>query len=118
MHDALTVYFNGEKFAGLILAGAAMAIIVVALLLSRGGSGVRSLAVTLGLLALVELAIGVGLYLRTSPQVERLEVQIRADEAGFYSAEHARMARVQRNFVIIEYADSRSSSPPRSSRCS
>jgi hypothetical protein len=74
MHDALTVYFNGE-------------------------------AITLTLIALVEMAIGVGLYLRTGPQLQRLEAQLRVDEAAFHSAESARMARVQRNFVIIEYAE-------------
>jgi hypothetical protein len=105
MHDALMVYFDGEKHAGLLLAGIAVAVGMAAALMFRARLDLRSLAVTLGVLALAELALGVGLYLRTGPQVGRLVEQLRSDAAGFYSGEGARMARVQRTFVLVEYAE-------------
>jgi hypothetical protein len=105
MHDALTVYFNGEKSAGLVLAGLATTAIVFASLLFRAGGGFRSFATTLVLLALAEAALGVGLHARTGPQVRGLEDQLRSDSPSFYSAERARMARVQRNFVLVEYVE-------------
>jgi hypothetical protein len=61
--------------------------------------------VTIGIFALAEIALGAGLYLRTGPQVSRLEGQLRLDAPGYYSAEAARMLRVQRNFVIVEYVE-------------
>jgi hypothetical protein len=68
MQDALTVYFDGEKYAGLLLAGIAGSVMIAAAIMFRSGAGLRSFAVTLGVLALAEIALGVGLYVRTGPQ--------------------------------------------------
>jgi len=105
MHEALTTYFQGEKNAGLLLTGMAIAALLAAGVLVRQRFDLRSFAVTLGVLALVELGIGVGLYLRTGPQVDRLLDQLRSDPEAFRAAEGARMARVQRNFATIEYVE-------------
>jgi hypothetical protein len=37
--------------------------------------------------------------------VTRLDEQLRSDPTAFYLGEAARMARVQKNFVIIEYIE-------------
>jgi hypothetical protein len=50
-------------------------------------------------------AIGVGLHLRTGPQVSSLIAQLGSDGARFFADEGARMARAQRNFVIIQYVE-------------
>jgi len=105
MHDALTIYFNGEKNAGLFIAVIGAAVIVAALVLFRARADFRPFALTLGIVALVEIAIGVGLYLRTDPQVGRLRAQLDSSPSSFYTDEGARMARVQRNFVAIEYVE-------------
>jgi hypothetical protein len=105
MQDAMTVYFDGEKYAGLLLAGSAVAVVVVAAIMFRAGATVRPFAMTLGILALAEIVLGLGLYLRTGPQVKRLDQQLRSDPPQFYSAEAARMSRVQRTFVAIEYGE-------------
>src|SRR5437867_7578415 len=114
MHDALMIYFNGEKNAGLFLAGIGLAELAAAALLFR--QDLRSLAATIGVLALAEIALGVGLYLRTDPQVGRLVSQLGAEPARFYTDEGARMARVQRNFVTSNTSSWRSSSGRRSWR--
>lgn len=95
MHDSLMVYFDGEKYAGLFLAGLGLAVIAAAVILFR----FRSFAITLIVLAVAEIAMGVGLYLKTGPQVARLMTQTD------YADETARMARVQRNFVVIEIVE-------------
>jgi hypothetical protein len=105
MHDALTIYFNGEKNAGLFIAVIGAAIVAAALVLFRARADFRSFALTLGILALVEIAIGVGLYVKTDPQAGRLRAQLDSNPARFYTDEGARMARVQRNFVLIEYVE-------------
>jgi len=103
MRDALTIYFEGEKSAGLFLACIGVAELAAAALLYR--ADLRSFATTIGVLALAEIALGVGLYLRTDPQVGRLVSQLGAEPARFYVDESARMARVQSNFVIVEYVE-------------
>jgi hypothetical protein len=42
MQDALTVYFNGEKYAGLLLAGVAVAVVIAAFIMLRAGGAVRA----------------------------------------------------------------------------
>src|SRR5262245_7422047 len=105
MHDAMTIYFNGEKNAGLFLAAIGIVIVVGATLLFRARTDYRSFAITLGLVALVEVAIGAGLYLKTDPQVGRLRAHLDSNAATFYADEGARMTRVQSNFVVIEYVE-------------
>jgi len=101
----LTIYFNGEKNAGLFIAVVGAAIVAAAVVLFRARSDFRSFALTLGIVALVEIAIGVGLYLKTDPQVGRLRAQLDSSPSNLYADEGARMARVQRNFVVIEYVE-------------
>src|SRR5919197_1165175 len=105
MLDALHVYFDGEKYAGLLLAAFAAGVIVAAATIVRGGQGLRSFALTLGAVSLLEIALGLGLYARTGPQVRRLTAQLESDPPRFYEAEAPRMARVQRTFVIVEYVE-------------
>ena len=105
MQDALMVYFDGEKNAGLLLAGIAVAVLIAAAIMFRARLDLRSFAVTLGVLAVAQMALGVGLYLRTDPQVIRLVEQLRSDATGFHSTERARMTRVQRNFIVVEYVE-------------
>ena len=102
MHDALMLYFDGEKHAGLYLAAAGAVIIVFAAVLLRP---LRSFAVTLIVLAIAEIALGVGLYLRTGPQIKSLVAQLGSEPARFHSEENVRMERVQRNFVIVQYVE-------------
>src|SRR5262245_2415472 len=105
MHDAMTIYFNGEKNAGLFLAAIGIVMFVGAAVLLRARPDYRAFAMTLGLLAIIEIAIGAGLYLKPDPQVSRLRAHLDADAAAFYADEGARMTRVQRNFVAIEYVE-------------
>src|SRR5439155_22560596 len=103
MHDALLIYFTGEKNASVFLGALGVAVIAAAAVLARTRSDLRSCAATLGIVALIEIAIGVGLHLRTGPQVSRLTTQLPSDPARLHSDEAARIARVQRNFLVIQY---------------
>jgi hypothetical protein len=105
MFDALTVYFDGEKYAGLLLAGVSVALLAAAVVMFRARGDLRPFAITLGIVAVAQVALGAGLYLKTGPQVNGLVAQLRADPGRFRVAESERMARVQRNFVIVEYVE-------------
>jgi hypothetical protein len=105
MHDARTTYFDGERNAGLLIAGIGVAAIVLAAVFYQPRWDLRSFAVTLAVVAVAEISIGVGLYLRTGPQVSVLITQLGSDSARFFAEEGTRMARVQRNFVVIQYIE-------------
>src|SRR5688500_17180009 len=89
MQDALNAYFAGEEHAGLLLAGVGIATLALAAVFYQPRWGLRSFAVTLAVLALVEIAIGVGLYLRTGSQLTNLLAQLGTDSPRFF-AERAR----------------------------
>jgi hypothetical protein len=105
MRDIVMTYFNGEKNAGLLLIVVGLIGIAAAVLFFQARWGLRTLPVTLGILALAEIPLGAGLYLRTDPQVKGLMALLESTPARFTSEEGARMARVQRNFVLIEYVE-------------
>jgi hypothetical protein len=105
MQDIVLTYFNGEKHAGMLLVAIGVVGVAAAVLFFQPRWGLRSLGVTLGILALAEIALGAGLYLRTDSQVNGLLTQIKSDRPRFDSEERARMARVQRNFAVIEYVE-------------
>lgn len=67
MHDALITYFSGEKQAGLLLTGLGILGLAAAVIFVQPRWGLRSFGITLAVFALIEMAIGVGLYLRAGP---------------------------------------------------
>ncbi len=103
LQDALLEYFTGEKHAGIMVLIVGALALIGALLFFQPRWELRPFAVALGLLGLLELGVGVGLLLRTGPQVERLSAQLAHDPALLRADEAARMARVQRNFTALQY---------------
>lgn len=102
MRETILTYFGGEKHGAMLLVAGGAVALTAAVALFPARWGVRSLAITTGVFALIYLALGIGLYLRTDPQVERLLAQLASAPSAFTSGELARMARVQRSFVLIE----------------
>ncbi|MGH9969482.1 MAG: hypothetical protein ACREBG_17035 [Pyrinomonadaceae bacterium] len=69
MQDVMLTYFNGERNGGLLLIGIGIVGLAAAATFFQARWGLRPFAVTLAVLALAEIALGLGLYLRTGPQV-------------------------------------------------
>jgi hypothetical protein len=99
----LSAYFHGEKQAGLLAAAAGLLSLAAALSFLAPRLELRSFAITLAVLGVLELALGVGLWLRTGPQVTKLAETLEREPARFYADEAVRMRRVQRNFGFLEY---------------
>lgn len=98
----VATYFEGEKSAGLLIAGIGAAMFAAGTALFPARHGLRAFALTLLVWGTLELGLGAGLYLRTGPQVADLLRELGRDAAAFYAREGARMAKVQRNFVVLE----------------
>lgn len=104
--ESLTVYFDGEKSAGVVLAViGALALAWGGLIVRRGAGDLRGVLWPVMLVGALQLAVGVGLYARTDAQVASLRTQLDREPAAFFTAERARMEKVQRNFVVIEWVE-------------
>lgn len=104
MRDVILEYFAGERNAGLLVALIGALALVAAIVLFQPRWELRPLAIALGALGLLELTVGLGLVLRTGPQVEQLLALLGSDPARLHADESTRMTRVQANFTILQYA--------------
>ena len=102
MKESLLAYFEGERNGGLVLASVGVCGVVFAGVLSMERWNLRTFAIALAVIALLELGLGVGLYVKTGPQLAGLVDKLASEPASFYASEAARMAKVQRNFVWLE----------------
>ncbi len=102
----LREYFAGEMaesyaWAGLGVVGLAVSI---PLFVSKDSVG-QPLAVPIFVLSLVQLALGIGLWVRTRGQVSRLSAQLDGDPFAFAQAERARMRGVNTGFKIYRIVE-------------
>jgi hypothetical protein len=103
--EPLLRYFQGEKHGGVVCAAMGLVALALALSVWRAGSELRTMALPLGLIALAQLGIGVGLTLRTPAQVAALTARFGAEPDAARATELARMRRVNSAFKIIEIAE-------------
>ena len=104
--ESLAVYFAGEKSAGLVLAViGALALAWGGLIYRNGAGDLRGVLWPVMLVGALQLAVGVGLYARTDGQVAALRAQLDREPPAFLAAERPRMAKVQRNFIVIEWVE-------------
>lgn len=102
MREAILVYFQGEKNGGLLAAAVGLASLAAAAVFFQPRWDLRPFAVVLALVGLLEIGVGLGLWVRTGPQVDRLLEQLATNANQFYTEEGARMLRVQKNFITLE----------------
>lgn len=102
MNEAIAAYFSGEKNGGLVLAGVGVAMLITAIVLFPARLELRSLAITVGVWSLLQLGIGIGLFLKTDAQVGALQSQLATSKETMTSTELPRMEKVQKNFVVLE----------------
>ena len=98
MRESMIGYFQAEKQEAAIFVAVGAVALAVALLLLRGGGPWRAMAWPLGAVALIQLAVGGAVHLRTDGQVAALEARLATDPAAFRAEEAARMEKVMAGF--------------------
>ena len=94
-------YFDAEKAGGLLLAVLGIAGLCLASYLWLGRSSFKAMAWPLIVIGLIEVGIGVGLAIRTGPQVQALEAGLQDTRQQTAASEIQRMSRVNRSFRVI-----------------
>jgi hypothetical protein len=103
--EAVAMYFDGEKLAGVVLAFIGSVALAAGWWLRRGEADYRGMFWPVVLIGALQFAVGVGLYARTDPQVAELRNTLRREPEALRAREVTRMQRVQRSFVWIEVVE-------------
>ncbi|MBK9275365.1 MAG: hypothetical protein IPM49_12620 [Flavobacteriales bacterium] len=105
LRTAMDLYFRGERaemIAFLVFAG--VLVLAAGLLWTTSDRFARSLALVLGLCAVIACSTAIPLLLRDGPHAEKLRVRLaQGEEAGVRADEGARMAVVNRNYATYRY---------------
>jgi hypothetical protein len=95
-------YFLAEKRESLLFVAAGLAALAASAWLLRGGGPFRAMALPLAAVALIQLAVGTSVYLRTEPQVAALAARLEKAPADYRREETARMERVMAGFRLYK----------------
>jgi hypothetical protein len=98
-------YFAGERAAGALAAGLGVVSLAFAIWLYKSASPFRAMIYPVALVGIAQLAIGVGLWLKTPPQVAALESGLAAQPLDARAKETERMEKVQTNFAWIKIVE-------------
>jgi hypothetical protein len=103
--EPLVRYFHGEKLGGAFLIAVAVVALAASIVVWRAGWWFRAIAFPLGIVAVLQIAIGVVLLARTERQVAALKQGLRETPESARAAEIARMEKVTTSFRWIEIAE-------------
>jgi len=94
VREAMLTYFHAEKQEALLFLLAGAGALVVSGLLLRGDGPWRSMAWPLTAVAVIQVVVGLTVFLRTDGQVAGLAAKLAGDPEAYRAEELARMARV------------------------
>lgn len=104
-HSTLIRYFTAEKYEAVAFFVVGCAAFGFGVLLLIHGGPYRFAALPLIAVALAQLSVGAGVFLRTDRQVDTLTARWQGERAAFRSEETARMEKVMANFRIYKTAE-------------
>jgi hypothetical protein len=101
----LLSYFSQEKTGGVLVLIAGIIAVVASVILYRNSEIYRGVAYPLVLIALAEIGLGIGLYLRTDKQVAILQSTYTNSVSDFKNIEIPRMEKVMTTFKIVKLSE-------------
>ena len=102
MINQMSSYFSAEKQESLIFVAVGLVAIGISIWLWMNGHRLKSMAYPLVTIALMQIAVGGSVYLRTNTQMSTLSGQLAASPAALKAEETTRMQTVMNNFSIYK----------------
>lgn len=102
MINHMSSYFSAEKQESLIFVAVGLLAIGLSVWLCMNGHRLKSMAWPLVAIALMQVAVGASVYLRTDTQMSTLSAQLVANPAALQAEETTRMQTVMNNFSIYK----------------
>ena len=104
-HSTLIRYFTAEKYESVMFFLVGCAALGFGVLLLLHGGAYRMAAIPLIAVALAQIPVGAGVFLRTDAQVTTLTARWQNDRSAFRAEETDRMTKVMNNFRVYKYAE-------------
>jgi hypothetical protein len=100
-------YFKAEKAESLLFIGVGIVAIIVALyfLFSIKQSAYTGAAISLTLIAFIQLIVGTTVYFRSDKDIARVETMLKQNPQQLKTEEQPRMAVVMKNFIVYRYVE-------------
>jgi drug/metabolite transporter (DMT)-like permease len=106
MQQQMQSYFGAEKGeSGFFIGLGVLALVLGAVFFTRDSAALRGAAFPLVLVGLIQLGVGLGVYLRTDKQQADLISLMRSDRPRFLAEELPRMDKVNRNFDVYKIVE-------------
>ena len=105
MIHSMSSYFNAEKQESVIFITVGLLAIGFSAWLWMNGHRLKSMAYPLVVIALMQMVVGVSIYLRTDTQVAALSTQLQLEPAALKAQETRRMQTVMNNFSIYKWVE-------------
>ena len=102
MINHMSSYFSGEKQESLIFMAVGLVAIGISVWLWMNGHRLKSMAYPLVAIALMQIAVGASVYLRTDAQLSTLSAQLSENPSALKAEETTRMQTVMKNFSIYK----------------
>lgn len=102
MQAAMVAYFSAEKQESLLFVLVGVAAIAASAYLLARRHRLRAMAYPLIAIALIQIAVGGSVYLRTDEQVATLQAQLALAPAAYRAEELARMDKVSAGFRLYK----------------
>jgi hypothetical protein len=102
MINQMSSYFSAEKQESLIFIAVGLLAIGISAWLWMNGHRLKFMAYPLVAIALMQIAVGGSVYLRTDTQLSTLGAQLKASPAALKTEETTRMQTVMKNFSIYK----------------
>lgn len=102
MINHMSSYFSAEKQESLMFMAVGLLAIGLSVWLCINGHRLKSMAWPLVVIALMQVAVGASVYLRTDTQLSTLSAQLVSNPAALQAEETTRMQTVMNNFSIYK----------------
>ena len=105
--DAVSSYFDAERAESLLFIGiGALALAACVYVVSaRRSAFFKGMALSLAIVALIQLVVGITVFVRSPQDDARVHAALRADRAHIAEVEVPRMKVVVRNFVLYRWIE-------------
>jgi hypothetical protein len=101
----ISIYFSGEKQAGLFISGLGLLAFIVSFFLYKSDSSYKGMIYPLALVGLIQAGVGIAIAVKSEEQGKNLIRQYKLSMQEYKKEERFRMEKVMKSFKVIKLVE-------------